>query len=104
MKAKANILLYFYKSYFAVAFIVSAVCAYLFYHYGVEAIGALFWLKIMADMAIMFFINKYKNKEFYYYYNLGLSRTMLWAISLTADFILFSILILLSSLVKTCIH
>ena len=41
-----------------------------------------------------YFINSYKNKEYYYYQNLGVSKSFLWAVTLTFDFALFIFLII----------
>ena len=48
---------------------------------------ALLWFKIITDILILYFINIYKQKELYYYYNLGLSKSFLWIASLAIDFI-----------------
>jgi hypothetical protein len=104
MAVKSSIILVFYKSYFIASFIASLLCAYLFFKYGIKAIGTLFWIKIFSDAVIVLYINNYKSKEFYYYRNLGLSRKVLWTISLIIDFLVFVILVVLASLIKRCIH
>lgn len=38
---------------------------------------------------IITFIDNYRKKEYYYYQNLGLSKTALWSSSLIFDFVLF---------------
>ena len=42
---------------------------------------------------IFWFINSYKSKEYYYYWNLGISKTILWTTTLLFDFALFIFLI-----------
>jgi len=50
----------------------------------------------MASLGLTYyFINSYKNKEYYYYQNLGLSKALLWIAILTFDFALFIFLIVL---------
>lgn len=50
----------------------------------------------MTMALIYYFININKKKEYYYYQNLGISKTLLWAASLTFDFILFIFLLILT--------
>jgi hypothetical protein len=46
-------------------------------------------------MALVFaYIRAYKNSEFYYYKNLGLSKAFLWTATLVFDFCLFLFLLL----------
>lgn len=43
---------------------------------------------------IITYINSYRENEYFYYQNLGVSKTTLWTGSLLFDFVLFLILII----------
>ncbi|OKL40269.1 hypothetical protein A3841_18260 [Pontibacter flavimaris] len=62
--------------------------------------GMLFWFKVASLGLIYYFINSYKRKHYYYYLNLGLSRTVLWAATLGFDLFLFIFLIVLAYKLK----
>jgi len=66
----------------------------IFWKYGFSVFSGLFWLKIATLGLTYYFINSYKNKEYYYYQNLGISKALLWAVTLTVDFALFVFLII----------
>jgi len=66
----------------------------LFWKYGFSIFVVLFWFKIASLGLIFYFINNYKNKEYYYYQNLGVSKVLLWATTLAFDFALFIFLII----------
>jgi hypothetical protein len=54
----------------------------------------LFWFKIATLGLTFYYINGYKNREYYYYQNLGVSRLLLWASTIVFDFALFLFLII----------
>jgi hypothetical protein len=96
----ARLIWTFYKGYFLFSALITICCIILFWEYGFKIFNELFWLKI-GTLAISFvFINNYKKKEYHYYLNLGISRLMLWLLSLSFDIILFVILILLTYKLK----
>lgn len=45
-----------------------------------------FWTKAITSILIIFFIMKYKNKQLYFYYNLGINKTSLWIWTLFIDY------------------
>jgi hypothetical protein len=63
--------------------------SFLFWEYGFPIFSTLFWGKLVTLFIIYHFIRTYKNNEFYYYQNLGLSKKVLWATTLTFDMILY---------------
>ncbi len=63
---------------------------------GIYVIQILFWFKIFTLGAIFYFISNYKKNDFNYYKNLGLTKNQLWISTLTFDFVLFLLLILLT--------
>lgn len=95
-----RLILTFYKNFFLASFIITAVCAQIFWKYGIETFAVLFWFKIITLALIFYFIKTYKAKEFYYYQNLGISKITLWITTLVTDFALFVILLALTYKIK----
>jgi hypothetical protein len=83
----------FYKSFLLLSVVITSSCMILFWEYGIDIFVALFWLKIATLAITCWFINSYKNKEYYYYQNLGISKALLWGATLIFDFVLFIFLI-----------
>ena len=77
--------------------IITACCVEIFMKYGFSVFTGLFRFKSVTMAIIAYFINHYKNKEYYYYRNRGISRVLLWTATLLFDFILFLLLILLAN-------
>lgn len=84
-----RLLLTFYKSFFLLNAIITLVCLGLFWEYGLPIFGVLFWLKLSTMALVFYYIRSYKNKEFYYYQSLGLSRVFLWVSTLSFDLLLY---------------
>ena len=84
----------FYRSFMLLSFLITTACLALFWEYGFGIFSALFWFKISTLALTFYFINNYKNKEYYYYQNLGVSKTLLWSTTLSFDFALFVFLII----------
>ena len=84
----------FHRSFFLISLIITACCLSIFRQYGFNTFSVLFWLKIATLGLTYYFINGYKNKEYYYYRNLGVSKTLLWTATLIFDFTLFIFLII----------
>jgi hypothetical protein len=95
LKKAVRLLFTFYQSHFFAALMVTFCCLYIYSMYGMEVFAVLFWFKVLTLALIYFFIKKYKNKEFYYYQNLGVSKLALWVTSLCFDLILFIILLII---------
>lgn len=85
----------FYKNFLPAALFITVCCLSLFWKYGFGIFTELFWFKIATLGLIFYFINGYKNKEYYYYQNLGVSKVLLWAATLIFDLALFIFLIFL---------
>ena len=93
LRLTIRIIIGFYRSFFIAAALITICCASLFWQYGYSIFAAIFWLKLASLAIIYWFINNYKRKEFYYYYNLGISKRVLWMATLLFDFLLFILLI-----------
>jgi len=92
-----RLILTFYKSYAFTSLLITFISLGIVYSYGdkaVEIIQVLIWFKIFTLAIIVFYIQKYKRQQFYYYKNLGLSRLTLWFSSLSFDLLLFLIAII----------
>lgn len=88
-----RIIFTFYRSFLLASLLITGACLVLFWEYGMSIFAVLFWLKLGTMAAIFWFINSYKSKEYYYYRNLGISKTVLWTTTLVFDFALFLFLI-----------
>jgi CDP-diglyceride synthetase len=85
----------FYRSFLLFSFGVTVSCLSLFWENGTSIFMVLFWCKIATLGLTYYFIDSYKRKEYYYYLNLGISKVMLWTVTLCFDFALFLFLIIL---------
>jgi hypothetical protein len=90
-----RLLITFYKNFFFFNSLITLACLILFREYGSPILGVLFWLKLSTLGLTYYFIRSYKSKEFYYYQNLGVSKTLLWTFTLGLDFCLFISLLIL---------
>lgn len=95
MKAIRSILT-FYQSFAILSLIITGSCVVILYAQGSGTLTVLFWFKMITMGVIFYHINKYKNDEFYYYKNLGLSKLTLWFSSFGSDITLFIFLLALT--------
>lgn len=94
------IILTFYRSFFIFSIFCTISCLITFSKFGFQSFTAIFWFKLLSLMLTYYFISNYKNKEFYYYYNLGVTKLVLWSTTLVFDFLTFLSLIKLFSSLK----
>jgi len=89
----------FYSGFFSVNFLISLACAAIMRVYkdhSIEIVGILFWFKVIT-IGVMFYATIfYKEKELYYYQNLGISKIKLGVATSTFDFLLWLALILIA--------
>ena len=76
---------------------ITICCAILFWEYHFTIFAILFWLKAATLGIGLIYINSYKKNEYYYYQNLGVSKTLLWSGSILFDFSTFLLLIFIIS-------
>ncbi|KQC00290.1 hypothetical protein [Pedobacter sp. Hv1] len=88
----------FYHNFFLVGFILSFCCGYAYQFYGCnyKTLPFLFWFKVITMAIIWYAVTTNKRKEFFYYQNLGISKTLLWMVTLGIDFILFVSMLILA--------
>jgi hypothetical protein len=95
-----RLIITFYKSYALASWIITLSCMSIILAGGLKTLAALFWFKIITFGVIIYFINMYKRKEFYYYKNLGLSKLLLWISSGAIDLMFFVLLLIIASIIK----
>ncbi len=95
MTKTIRLLISFYSSFFLLNALVTLSCLLLFLEYGHSILTTLWCFKLATLVLVMYFINIYKRKQFYYYYNLGLTKTFLWTRTLGFDLALFILLLIL---------
>jgi hypothetical protein len=83
----------FYKNFAFASLLATSLCIFLFWEYGYTVIGGIFWFRLAVAAVIFYFINLYKEKEYYYYQNLGFSKKLLWITTIVFDFALFIFLL-----------
>lgn len=86
---KIRIIFTFYSSFILASSLITLSCLSSIYINGLIALTPLLFLKIFTTAVIILFINLFKKNEFYYYQNLGLSKTFLWLITMGIDMIIF---------------
>lgn len=90
---KVLLIITFYRSFIFMSFLLTAAFVFLFWEYGYPIFATLFWGKIATMYITYTYIRSYKNNEFYYYQNLGLSKKVLWATTLSFDMLFYLFLI-----------
>jgi hypothetical protein len=86
----------FYRNFILASGIITIYSLVLFVENGIRIFVGLFWLKIITLGLTFLYINQYKKRQYYYYYNSGISKLFLWVTTLSFDFTLFIILIILT--------
>ncbi len=84
-----RLLFTFYKGFFLPSFVITLSCVWFVFKVGISVITTAAWFKVITLGIITWYISGYKRNEFFYYQNLGLSKTFLWSYTLTFDFMLF---------------
>lgn len=79
----------FYKYIANVSFLINITSLSIIYSNGFSIISFIFFFKFFLSILVVFFINSSKANEFYYFYNLGLSKTVLWSSALFIDYFVF---------------
>ncbi|MEG0519455.1 MAG: hypothetical protein RR555_11440 [Bacteroidales bacterium] len=86
--------LLFYRNNFVPGLLVTlaGVCGVM--TYGGSMITPAFWLKIIVYAVTIWFVNTLNAKTWYFYKNLGITKYRLWTVLISADFILFVLLMI----------
>lgn len=91
---RLKLLFTFYRSHFLADTVITILCLSTFYKWGLVAFQAIFWLKIISYGIIYYFTDALYKNQYYYYQNLGLRKSLLWAVTVSMDFIVFIALII----------
>ncbi|RAJ31087.1 hypothetical protein [Pedobacter cryoconitis] len=90
-----RLLLTSYLGLMAATLILSLVGIVAYRLMGVEFQPVIIWFKVITLGVVGYYLGNYKKKEFYYYRNLGLSKTFIWVCTFTFDLSLFVALLIL---------
>jgi hypothetical protein len=90
----------FYRNFLLLSALVTSFCLRAFWMYGFAVFFGIFWGKIATLGLTYYFINANKKKEYYYYQNLGVGKTLLWTAALSFDFLLFLFSLILTYQLK----
>lgn len=80
-----RLIILFYRNFWLFTSLITGISACLFRQHGYSIAGTLFWFKIGTLYLVYRFINKYKEAEFYYYRNLGMTKRTLWIATMLID-------------------
>lgn len=86
----------FYKNFLLISAIITFFCLRAFWINGFAGFLGIFWCKVLTFGLTYYFINTNKKNEYYYYQNLGVAKALLWTATLSFDFILFLLLLILT--------
>jgi hypothetical protein len=95
-------LLTFYRSFALPSVLLTVICLSSMLLRGKEAIAlfpGFFWLKVFILGISFYYVHTFRKKEYFYYYNLGWSKSRLWWTTLSFDFGLFVITSLTLSII-----
>lgn len=90
---KIRLIVHFYRGFWLLSSLITAACMVLFWEYGFGIFSMLLWFKLATMFLIFRFIKSYKAREFYYYHNLGVSKLVLWGVTLSFDLIVYLFLL-----------
>jgi hypothetical protein len=94
---KIDLIWNFYKNFIFLSLLITLICAFLLSKYHFIIFPILFWIKVATLGISYIFINSYKKHEYYYYRNLGLSKSFLWLSSIALDISIFILLMFITS-------
>jgi hypothetical protein len=89
----------FYRGIFVINFLITLSCVYLVLVFGQKAfeiLMALFWYKVIAILLVFYTSVYYRQKELYYYQNLGVSKLRLCIATSAFDFLLWIVMVTLA--------
>ena len=91
----------FYRGFLPASWSLTAICLFSFHvlysTYGWNTFIYLFWFKVITLGLLWYVMDQYKKRVYYYYFNLGMSKTTLWSVTLGVDLGLYILLFILTS-------
>lgn len=82
-------ILFFYKSVCPASLSISLLCLGIFAAKGPASLQAILWFKVITFGVIGFHMENTRKQAFWYFYNLGLTRKILWVGAAFIDFSIF---------------
>ncbi|UAY55296.1 hypothetical protein [Arachidicoccus terrestris] len=95
-----KLLFTFYRSHLLADTVITLLCLSTLYKWGLVSFQGIFWLKIISYGVIYYFMDALYKNQYYYYLNLGLSKSALWTVTLSIDFAVFILLIILTCYIR----
>lgn len=90
-----NVLFTFYKTFLLPSLLANAFCWGMVYEYGSGPVALLLPFKLFVTALIVAYIHEYSYSRYYYYHNLGISKAMLWGVTLGFDFAFYMLCLIL---------
>jgi hypothetical protein len=90
----------FYKNYFLLSMVINFFCLRIAWINGLVSFFGIFWGKIATLIFTYFLVNSQKQNEYYYYQNLGISKLLLWVVTLSFDFLFFLFLVIVTQYIR----
>jgi hypothetical protein len=85
--------MHFYRGFWLASTLITLACMVLFWEYGFSIFSMLLWFKVVTLFLIFRFIRSYKAREFFYYHNLGMTKMLLWGVTLSFDMLVYFFLL-----------
>jgi hypothetical protein len=89
LKRNIRILVAFYSYFWIPSVVINLLFAMAYLRDGYQAVIPAFWTKLLLNAITVYVTHTFRNKEFYYYRNLGFANTVLWTGAFIIDFLLF---------------
>jgi hypothetical protein len=98
LKRTAQIIWLYYRQVVSYNLIFTFLALGIYFFYGsLQVFPVMFWLKVVGFAFIAYIFHQFNSKEFYFYYNLGLSRQKLLLTGVIIEIISFSMLVFMTS-------
>jgi len=87
----------FYRNFIWFVTGISMFGCYMMWLYGSAAFMIfVFWVKIVTNILLGLYVNIFHDSQFYFYYNLGFSRTRLFAATFMLDMLIWILMSVLT--------
>lgn len=91
----------FYTGFLPAGWSLTAICLFIFHSlyptYGWNSFVYLWWFKVLTLGLTWYMLDQYRSRIYYYYFNLGMSKTRLWSVTLGTDIGIYVLLFLLTA-------
>lgn len=93
---KLRLVRLFYSSFLPAGLLISLLCGLILAVGGMNVFVFVFWFKVISTASLLFYIHDAKRAEFFYYQNLGLSKSLLFILAAAAEFAIFVLVAFIS--------